>query len=157
MTGTRAQPDAVTWIGLTTEPPLPDQVRQWVGDPRCGATVVFTGTVRDHAAGRPNVTGLRYEAYESQVEPKLAACVARVRERVPGIVKVAAIHRIGSLAVGDDAVVVAVSGPHRGEAFDAARALIDEIKATVPIWKYETWAGGAGWSRCHEAEPEVTS
>ena len=149
--------DSATWVALATTPLDPEAVRRWVGDPSCGALVVFTGTVRDHAPERSGVTALRYEAYESQVEPRLAACVDRVRDKVPDVVKVAAVHRIGELVVGDDAVVVAVSSPHRAEAFAAAKALIDDIKNSVPIWKFETWEGGSGWSQCHEPRTEDLS
>ena len=96
--------------------------------------------------GRAGVTALEYEAYEEKVVPRLAAIAAESRARVPGIGRVALLHRIGELDVTDCSVVVAVSAPHRSEAFEAARFCIDALKATVPIWKRESWAGGAEWS-----------
>lgn len=113
--------------------------------------MLFAGTVRDHAPGRPDVTRLDYEAYEEQVEPALARVAAALRERWPMVGRVALLHRVGSLDVGEIAVVVAVSSPHRPEAFVAGRYAIDALKATAPIWKREVWPGGASWVRCdHE-------
>ena len=115
-----------------------------VSDPGAGAVVLFLGTVRDHSPGHPGVTGLEYEAYEEVVVAKIAAVVADARTRhVLRRVQVA--HRIGPVAVGAASVGVAVSADHRPEAFAAARFIIDELKATAPIWKKETWEGGAEW------------
>ncbi len=117
-----------------------------VSDPRSGATVVFLGTVRDHAPGREGVTHLEYEAYREVVEAKIAAIVAEARGRWP-ILGVAAVHRVGTLQVGEVSVAVAASSAHRADAFAAARFLIDELKARAPIWKKEHWPGGAEWVR----------
>ena len=136
---------ADVWVGLS-ESPLPlDQVLSWVGRPDCGGTVLFSGTARDHSAGRPGVTVLEYEAYEQQVAPRLEALVDEARARWPDIGRVALLHRVGRLEIGESAVVAAVSAPHRGEAFAAARFCIDALKATVPIWKREIWEGGESW------------
>ena len=107
--------------------------------------VLFSGTVRDFAEGRPGVSTLSYEAYESQVEPKLAEVSAEVRRRWPAVGRIVMWHRVGDLGLGESSVVVAVSAPHRGEAFAAARFGIDAIKASVPIWKHERWEGGEDW------------
>jgi molybdopterin synthase catalytic subunit len=107
--------------------------------------VLFIGTVRDHADGRPGVVELEYEAYAEQAEVRMAAVAAEARGRFPGLGRVALLHRTGSLEVTETAVVVVASAPHRGEAFDGARFCIDTLKATVPIWKKETWAGGEDW------------
>lgn len=117
----------------------------WVVLPRCGATVTFTGTARDHAAGRPDVQRLEYEAYEEAAVARLAALAAEARQRWPELGRIALLHRTGVVDLGAAAVVVAVSTPHRGEAFEAARWAIDELKRTVPIWKRESWAGGESW------------
>jgi molybdopterin synthase catalytic subunit len=109
-----------------------------------GAVVVFLGTVRDHSAGRPGVTHLEYEAYREVVEQKIGEIVAEVRDHWT-LLAVAAVHRVGSLSVGEVSVGVAVSAAHRPEAFAAARSLIDELKARAPIWKKEHWPGGAEW------------
>ena len=137
---------ADTWIALTTEALAPGAVADWVVRPDCGALVLFSGTVRDHAEGRPGVTRLEYEAYAAQVEPRLDAIAEGARQRWPSLGRIAVLHRAGALAVGEASVVVAVSAPHRAESFAAARFCIDTLKATVPIWKRERWAGGDDWS-----------
>ena len=113
--------------------------------PSCGATVTFTGTARDHAEGRPGVHRLEYEAYEGPAVARLQALCAEARARWPVVGRVALLHRTGVVELGDAAVVVAVSAPHRGDAFEAARFAIDELKRTVPIWKRESWDGGESW------------
>lgn len=137
--------DCDDWVGLTDGLLPTAEAGAWVVRPHCGAVVLFTGTVRDHAEGRPGVTGLAYEAYEEQAHARLAALAAEARLRWPGLGRVALLHRVGELAVTDVSVVVAVSAPHRAEAFEAARWCIDALKATVPIWKREAWAGGVDW------------
>jgi molybdopterin synthase catalytic subunit len=138
-------PDAPTWVGLT-EATLPiGAVADWAVLPSCGAVVTFTGTARDHAEGRPDVSGLEYEAYESQIEPRFTAMTVEARQRWPDLGRIAVLHRTGPVAIGEASVVVAVSSPHREAAFEAARWCIDSLKATAPIWKRETWAGGESW------------
>lgn len=122
-----------------------DAAASFVARPDCGAVVTFTGLARDHAPGRDGVHTLEYEAYEGPALERLRAVAAEVRRRWPAIGRVALLHRTGVLAVGDAAVVVAVSSPHRAEAFDGARFAIDELKRTVPIWKRESWATGQSW------------
>ena len=92
------------------------------------------------------MTALEYEAYEDAVEPRLAAVAAEARRRWPSVGRVALLHRVGRLEVGEASVLVAVSAPHRDEAFAAARYCIDTVKETVPIWKREEWEGGGDWS-----------
>ena len=132
-------------MGLSGDPLPVAPATDWVVRPDCGAVVVFSGTARDHAPGRPGVEVLEYEAYEEQVEPRLRAIADEARVRWPAIGRVALIHRVGVVPVGESAVVVAVSAPHRDEAFVAARFCIDAVKASVPIWKHETWSGGEAW------------
>ncbi len=121
-----------------------------VSDPAAGAVVLFLGTVRDHAPGKDEVTRLEYEAYGEYVERAIARVVAAARAKWD-LRRVAAVHRVGSLDVGEVSVAVAVSSGHRPEAFEAGRYIIDELKATAPIWKKEHWAGGAEWVREGEA------
>jgi molybdopterin synthase catalytic subunit len=116
--------------------------------------VTFCGTVRDHSDGRAGVTSLEYEAYEEHVVPRLTDVATAARARWPEIGRLALLHRVGRLVVGEAAVVVAVSTPHRGEAFAAAQFCIDTLKHTVPIWKLETWDGGSDWSLCAPEGPE---
>lgn len=117
----------------------------WANQPDCGAVVVFCGNARDHSDGRPGVDMLEYEAYEEHVVTRLADVAAEARRRWPSVVRIALLHRIGKLEVGDSAVVVVASAPHRDEAFEAARFGIDTLKASVPIWKRERWEGGESW------------
>ncbi len=136
------------WLALTVEPLPVDVALRWANRPHCGAVVLFSGTVRDHGGGRVGVSCLVYEAYEEEVEPRLAAVADLARREWPGIGRTVLWHRTGRLGLGETSVVVVVSAPHREEAFAAARFCIDTIKATVPMWKRETWAGGEAWSEC---------
>ena len=130
----------------------PGGLLAFVADTATGATVLFLGTVRDHSPARGDepathdVTHLEYEAYEGVVEEKIAEIVAEARERW-AVRRVAAVHRIGELGLGEVSVAVAVSAAHRTDAFPAARYLIDELKRRAPIWKKEHWPGGAVWVR----------
>jgi molybdopterin synthase catalytic subunit len=137
--------EADDWTALSARPLSSDAAVSWVVRPDCGAVVLFVGTVRDHAEGRAGVSELVYEAYERAALARLAALAAAARQRWSDLGRLVVWHRTGTLAVTDVAVVVAVSAPHRGEAFDAARWLIDTVKDTVPIWKLETWSAGQGW------------
>lgn len=110
-------------------------------DPAAGAVLVFTGVVRAETGGR-EVTALGYEAYPEHAEGQMAELAAEVADRWPALA-VWMEHRVGTLAVGEPAVVVAVSTGHRAEAFAAVRYGIDTLKATVAIWKREHWADGA--------------
>ncbi len=140
-------PDGDTWLGLTGSTLPVAETAEWVVRPDCGGSVVFTGTARNCADGRSDVTLLEYEAYAEHVLPSLARVAAEARDRWPDVGRIALLHRIGSLEVTEAAVVVAVSAPHRQEAFEAARFCIDAVKATAPIWKREHWAGGVDWGR----------
>jgi molybdopterin synthase catalytic subunit len=150
-------PTSDDWVALTSERLPVGQAVAWAERPRCGAVVLFTGTVRDHAEGRPGVSSLEYESYEEEAVPRLRAIAAEARVQWPVLGRVALLHRVGHLEVGETAVVVAVSAPHRDEAFEAARFCIDTLKATVPIWKRETWDGGSDWGTdCHPVD-EITA
>jgi molybdopterin synthase catalytic subunit len=124
---------------LRESPLSVDEVRAAVMDPAAGGVALFAGAVRDHDRGH-DVVGLSYSAH-----PSAAAELRRVAEKVTASYRVralAAVHRLGDLEVGDLAVVVAVACDHRGEAFEACRFLIDELKANVPIWKHQQFSGG---------------
>jgi molybdopterin synthase catalytic subunit len=152
-----------TWCGLGADPLPIGVVYDWCVRPDCGAVVLFSGTVRDHAddhAGqrRDGVEHLTYEAYEEQVVPTFDTIVAEAREQWPSIGRVVLLHRVGRLGLGESSVVVAVSAPHRPEAFEAARFGIDALKRSAPIWKQESWEGGQGWGLgAHHIEPVRTN
>lgn len=116
-----------------------EEVLAAVDDPAAGGVVSFTGLVRSHDGGK-DVTSLEYSAHPSALE-LMTATVQAVVDELP-VVKVAALHRVGLLQIGDIAVVVAASAAHRDQAFVAARRLIDDIKGTVPIWKHQWFADG---------------
>ncbi len=141
-------PPGLDWVLFSNEPLPVGDALTWAVLPSCGAVVTFSGTVRDHSEGRPDVSTVEYEAYAEYVEPRLAEVAAAARRRWPVIGRVALFHRAGLLGVGEVSVVVAVSAPHRIEAFEAARFCIDDVKGNVPIWKHETWSGGSEWVHC---------
>ena len=135
--------DVVRLIGLRNSPLSVPEVLAAVEDDGSGGTALFVGTVRDHDHDRA-VTTLGYDAHPSAAE-QLRGIAAEVAA-AHGARAVAALHRVGELQVNDIAVVVAVACPHRAEAFAACRALIDELKARVPIWKHQRFAdGGDEW------------
>ena len=136
-----------------------DETLAHVKRPGAGGLAIFVGVVRDESAGRV-VTRLEYSAYASMAKREIETIGHEIEQEIVGV-RVAAMHRIGMLEVGDAAVVCAASAPHRSEAFRACRALIDRVKARVPIWKRELGPEGAAWigwedARClpgHEHDP----
>ena len=143
------------WIGLCDGPLPLEAALRWAVRPDCGAQVLFSGTVRDHADGRPGVSQLEYEAYVEHVEPRLARIAAEARRRWPEVGRLVLLHRTGVLQLEECSVVVVASAPHRHEAFVAARWCIDTLKETVPIWKRETWQGGEDWALCAQDVAEI--
>jgi molybdopterin synthase catalytic subunit len=123
---------------------VPAEVLARVGSQVDGAVVLFLGIVRDHAEGR-SVNGMRYDAYVEMAEPILADIAAEAAARL-STDRLAVVHRTGDLAIGDVSVAIAVSSPHRAEAYDASRYVIEEIKTRLPVWKKEHYADGeARW------------
>jgi molybdopterin synthase catalytic subunit len=119
------------------------EVLSAVADTAAGGVNVFVGAVRDHDENR-DVVGLEYAAHPSAID-QLTEVAEQVAKEYD-VLAVAAIHRVGPLAVGEPAVIVATAADHRGEAFEATKALIDSLKATVPIWKHQRFAdGGDEW------------
>ncbi len=124
-------------VRVTADPLALDPLRVRVRDPRAGAVVTFEGVTRE-------VPRLEYEAYAEMAEPKMRAIVAEAIAR-HGLCAAAAEHRVGPVALSEPSVAVAVSAPHRGEAFAGAREIIDRLKAEAPIWKREVTEDGAAW------------
>lgn len=123
------------WSDVTPEAIDPAAVLARVGNPGDGAVAFFAGVVRNENDGRP-VSGMEYEGYDEMAREELAAIVAEAAERA-GTDRIAAVHRLGQLSLGEVSVAIAVSAPHRAEAFDAARYIIEEIKKRLPVWKRE--------------------
>lgn len=141
----RTEADAARVLTRVQEAPLSlDELARAVADPGAGAVCTFTGTVRDHSdAGI--VTGLTYEAWHELAEQRLAELAGEILERWP-VIRVAIVHRVGELSVGEASVIVAVSAAHRAEAFEACRHGIERLKEDVPIWKKEGLVSGdAHW------------
>lgn len=138
-----AQAGIFPLVRLTRDPLDRAALIEAVAYPGAGALVTFEGVVRDNARGRA-VDYLEYEAYVEMAESQMRAIAADVRERW-GIDHVAIAHRFGRMAVGEASVIIVVASPHRGEAFDACRYIIDTLKTTVPIWKREVGPDGAAW------------
>ena len=139
-----------SWLSLTSDPLPIAAAYEWAVLPECGAVVLFSGTVRDHALDergvlRDHVESLTYEAYESQVVPRFVAIDGELRQRWPQTGRVVLMHRVGTLLLGESSVIAVVSAPHRPEAFEAARFAIDALKLSAPIWKHEVWQDGADW------------
>lgn len=124
-----------------------------VEHPGAGAIATFLGTVRDHSRGK-RVLYLEYDAYPEMAERTLRQIGEEIRERW-GLDRVAIVHRIGRLEIGEASVAIAVAAPHRAEAFEACRYAVDRLKEIVPIWKKEVWEGGEYWVEGdHRAEGE---
>ena len=135
-----ADPEAIALVALRDEPLSVDEVLDAVRHPACGGIALFVGVVRDHDNG-DGVTSLDYEAHPSALE-SMRGVLDTVRARSEAL-RLAAVHRTGALAIGDLAVVVAAAAPHRGQAFDAARDVIDTLKSRTPIWKHQRMADGS--------------
>jgi molybdopterin synthase catalytic subunit len=133
---------------LSPLPLDPAALRKQVEDPSCGAVLVFEGVARASSGAAPHrdrpVTGLFYEAWEPVAERELATLEAEALERWPEV-RAAIRHRLGAVAIGEPAVVVAVGAPHRDTAYAASRWLIDTLKLRVPIWKKEIFPDGDAW------------
>ena len=130
-------------IRLQTEPIVLDELVTAVSGAGDGAVATFLGTVRDRSRGR-RVLALEYEAYGGMAEREMERIAADAVRR-HAVSSVAIVHRTGRLTLGEASVAIAVSAPHRAEALDAVRFVIDTLKTTVPIWKREHFEDGAVW------------
>ncbi|KFF99935.1 molybdenum cofactor biosynthesis protein MoaE [Streptomyces europaeiscabiei] len=137
--GEQGAAEPIRLIGIRETALSVDEVFRAVGEDAAGGTALFVGTVRNHDGGA-DVDELGYSCH-----PTAEAEMRRIAEKVVAdypVRALAAVHRVGNLQVGDLAVVVAVSCPHRGEAFEACRRLIDDLKHEVPIWKHQKFSDG---------------
>ena len=129
---------------ITTDVITGEEVREAVEGPHVGAVVLFFGTVRNNTDGRP-VNCLEYEAYPPMAEKKTAEIAQEISDKW-GLDRVAMVHRVGKLEIGEVSVAVAVASPHRKDGFEACKYAMDRLKQIVPIWKREVWADGeAEW------------
>jgi molybdopterin synthase catalytic subunit len=129
---------------VVDRPLSPDSIAAAVDDPAAGGIVIFSGVVRNHTGGRP-VKFLEYEAHAPMAESKMREIGEAIRARWSGIRRVAMLHRVGRLEIGEASVLIAVSAAHRGEAFAACQYAIDTLKRTVPVWKKEHFEDGEVW------------
>jgi len=136
--------DGGDWIEVTAEVLSERATAEAVGDPGAGAVALFSGIVRDQTGGR-RVKFLEYEAHAPMAETKMREIGAAIRARWSGVKRVAMLHRIGRLEIGESSVLIAVSAAHRGDAFEACRYAIDTLKRTVPVWKKEHFEDGEVW------------
>ena len=130
-------------IQLTREPLDRDALVAAVSHASVGGIVVFEGVVRDHARGK-QIRYLEYDVYEEMAEQQIRTIINEAQQRW-GVERVAVAHRFGRLEIGEASVIIVVASPHRAEAFDACRYIIDTLKTTVPIWKKEVAITGEEW------------
>ncbi|GEB12802.1 molybdenum cofactor biosynthesis protein MoaE [Pimelobacter simplex] len=131
---------AVRLVAISDQPLSVSEVLDSLDDPAAGGLVLFVGRVRDHDQGQ-GVTGLSYSAHPSALDRLRAVCEQVADDH--DVTALAAVHRVGDLDIGDLAVVVATTAGHRGSSFEASRALIDTLKAEVPIWKHQRFSDGS--------------
>ena len=143
--------DEREWIAVGAEPLDPQGVASWAVRDGCGAVVTFAGTVRETSSARDDVIALEYETDEALAVSRIKEVIGAARRKWPGIVAVGVHHRLGRVELGGVTVLVAVSSPHRAEAFEASQYCIDTVKRAVPMYKREIWEGGSEWSQ--EAVP----
>lgn len=144
-----AESSPTDWVDISSSALSPERLSAWANRPECGAVVTFCGVVRNASAEHDNVLALEYETDRQLAEGRVTEVIAEARRRWPTLGAVAVHHRVGRVELGESAVVVVVSSPHRQEAFDAALYCIDTVKSSVPMWKREFFDGGSAWSGDH--------
>ena len=136
---------------VTHDPMNADELVRLVRRDEAGAVSLFYGDVRNHSEGR-SVDRLEYEAHESMALRKMREVAAETKQRYPEVCEVGVWHRIGMLEIGETSLLVAVSSPHRRDAFEACHWCVDRIKEVVPVWKKEHWSDGSAWVEGHAVE-----
>ena len=139
-------PDGDDWISVTEASLSAQRLTSWASRPDCGAVVTFCGTARNSSTNGRLIEALEYDTSVELAELRLGQVVAVARAKWPELVAVAIHHRVGLVNLGEPAVVIVVSSPHRQAAYDASRFCIDTVKSFVPMWKREVWEGGSAWS-----------
>jgi len=134
------------WVSVGSTPLSSGELTTWATRANCGAVVTFCGTVRDNSHDLENIEALEYETDVELAEGRIVEIIAEARTRWPNLGAVAIHHRMGRVELSESAVVIVVSAPHRGSAFEAAAFCIDAVKSCVPMWKRELWPGGSAWS-----------
>ena len=135
------------WISVSEEPLVPATLTSWVTRAVCGAVVTFVGSARNSSTRGEVIEALEYETSVDLAETRIGQVIEVARSRWPAVGSVAIHHRIGVVRVGEPAVVIALSSPHRHAAFEASQFCIDTVKKCVPMWKREIWQGGSAWSQ----------
>lgn len=130
------------YINITTESIDMSKVYENLTDPNCGAQLVFTGVVRNNNENK-SVAAVHYESFVPLAEKTFINLAHETNEKYPDVKRIALIHRIGTLAVGEISTVVGVATPHRAEAYEASRFLIEQLKLRLPVWKEEHYVDGA--------------
>lgn len=138
---------SLDWVALSPSSLSADELTTWATRSDCGAVVTFCGTVRHTSHEHDDIVALEYETGEEMAMDRLREVIAEARTRWPRLGAVAIHHRTGRVELREIAVVVAVSSPHRREAFEATQFCIDAVKDCVPMWKRELWEGGSAWSQ----------
>jgi molybdopterin synthase catalytic subunit len=134
------------WISVSPTPLSPAELIEWVTRADCGAVVTFCGTARNNSTSHDEVRALKYETSVKLAEKSIRELIDATRVRWPGLGSIAVHHRTGRVSLKETAVVVAVSAPHRQDAFAAAQFCIDTLKTSVPMWKREISEEGSSWS-----------
>lgn len=134
------------WVSVSGAALSPAELTAWVTRPDCGAVVTFCGTARNGSSNGHVIQALEYETSLELAQARLEQIIELARSRWPHLGAVAIHHRVGTVRLEEPAVVIAVSSPHRREAYEASQFCIDTVKKCVPMWKREIWEGGSAWS-----------
>lgn len=134
---------------VSDAPLVPEELTNWAAQPDCGAIVTFCGTARNSSTREHIIEALEYDTSVELAEDRLSQVITLARSRWPVLGAVAIHHRIGIVKLLEPAVVIVVSAPHRGAAYEASQFCIDTVKKCVPMWKREMWQGGSEWSAEH--------
>jgi molybdopterin synthase catalytic subunit len=134
------------WISVADSPLSPESLTSWATRPDCGAVVTFIGVARSSSTREQAIEALEYDTSVELAEQRISQVIEITRSHWPMLGSIAIHHRIGMVRVGEPAVVISLSSPHRQAAYEASQFCIDTVKKCVPMWKREIWEGGSAWS-----------